>query len=38
MVNSRAIEGITALLLNLNRRYKATTSMQILGIDCKIVG
>ncbi len=33
MVNSRAIEGITALLLNLNRRYKAITSIQILGID-----
>ncbi len=33
IVNSRAIEGITALLLNLNRRYKATTSIQILGID-----
>ncbi len=33
MINSRAIEGITALLLNLNRRYKATTSIQILGID-----
>jgi NADPH-dependent F420 reductase len=33
MVNSRAIEHITALLLNLNRRYKATTSIQILGID-----
>jgi NADPH-dependent F420 reductase len=33
LVNSRAIEGITALLLNLNRRYKATTSVRILGID-----
>lgn len=33
MVNSRAIEHITAMLLNLNRRYKATTSIQILGID-----
>ncbi len=33
IVNSRAIEGITALLLNLNRRHKAVTSIQILGID-----
>lgn len=33
MVNSRAIEAMTALLLNLNRRYKATTSIRILGID-----
>jgi NADPH-dependent F420 reductase len=33
MINSRAIEAMTALLLNLNRRYKATTSVQILGID-----
>lgn len=33
MINSRAIEAITAMLLNLNRRYKAVTSIQILGID-----
>jgi NADPH-dependent F420 reductase len=33
MINSRAIEAITALILNLNKRYKAVTSVQILGID-----
>lgn len=26
------VEGITAMLLNLNRRYKAVTSMQVVGI------
>ena len=33
MVNSRAIEAMTALLINLNRRYNATTAIRILGID-----
>lgn len=32
LINARALEGITALLLNLNRRYKAVTSIQILGL------
>ncbi|GIW41639.1 MAG: hypothetical protein KatS3mg076_2216 [Candidatus Binatia bacterium] len=27
------VEGITALLLNLNRRYKAVTSVRILGLE-----
>jgi len=33
LVNARAMEAITALLLNLNRRHKARTSIQILGLD-----
>jgi NADPH-dependent F420 reductase len=33
LVNSRALESITALLLNLNRRHRAITSIQILGLD-----
>jgi 8-hydroxy-5-deazaflavin:NADPH oxidoreductase len=32
LVNSRRLESITALLLNLNRRYRAITSIQILGM------
>ena len=31
--NSATVEGITALLLNLNKRYKARTSVRIVGID-----
>jgi NADPH-dependent F420 reductase len=30
--NSRFLEAITALLLNLNRRHRATTSIRILGL------
>ena len=32
LANSRTLESITALLRNLNRRYRATTSIQILGL------
>ncbi|MBI4514269.1 MAG: NADPH-dependent F420 reductase [Deltaproteobacteria bacterium] len=32
LVNSRRLESITALLLNLNRRYHAITSIQIIGL------
>jgi len=31
--NSETVEGITALLLNLNKRYKARTSVRIVGIE-----
>lgn len=35
LVNARALEAVTALLLNINRRYKAVTSIKILGLeDC----
>lgn len=30
--NARYLEGITALLMNLNRRHKATTSIRVLGL------
>jgi len=33
LVNARVTEGITAMLLNINRRYKAVTSIRILGLD-----
>ena len=33
LVNARSLEGITALLLNINRRYKAVTSIKILGLE-----
>ena len=33
LVNARFTEGITAMLLNINRRYKAVTSIRILGLD-----
>jgi 8-hydroxy-5-deazaflavin:NADPH oxidoreductase len=33
MRNARAIEGITALLVNLNRAHHAHTSIRILGLD-----
>ena len=37
--NSATVEGITALLLNLNKRYKARTSVRIVGIeDSKVRG
>lgn len=32
LVNARSIEAITALLLNLNRRHRALTSIRILGL------
>lgn len=32
MANARYVEAITALLLNLNRRHKARTSIRILGL------
>jgi len=33
MRNARAIEGITALLVNLNRAHRAHTSIRVLGLD-----
>jgi len=33
LANARAVEGITALLVNLNRTYKARTSVSILGLE-----
>jgi NADPH-dependent F420 reductase len=33
MRNTRAIEGITALLVNLNRAHRAHTSVRVLGLD-----
>jgi NADPH-dependent F420 reductase len=33
LVNARSLEAITPLLLNLNRRHGAVTSIQILGLD-----
>jgi predicted dinucleotide-binding enzyme len=32
LANSRYVEEITGLLLNINRRYKAHTSIRIVGI------
>jgi NADPH-dependent F420 reductase len=32
LINARFLEAITALLLNINRRHKAVTSIQILGL------
>lgn len=32
LVNARSLEAITALLLNLNRRHRAVTSIQFLGL------
>lgn len=32
LVNARSLEAITALLLNLNRRHRAVTSIQVLGL------
>jgi predicted dinucleotide-binding enzyme len=32
MRNARAIEGITALLVNLNRAHRAHTSIRVLGL------
>jgi len=33
LLNARFTEGITAMLLNINRRYKAVTSIRVLGLD-----
>jgi NADPH-dependent F420 reductase len=33
LLNARSLETLTALLLNLNRRYRAVTSIRILGLD-----
>lgn len=33
LLNARALEAMTALLLNINRRYQAVTSIRILGLD-----
>lgn len=35
LVNARSLEAITALLLNLNRRHRAITSIRILGLEKK---
>ncbi len=35
LANARPLEAMTALLLNLNRRYQATTSVQVLGLEQK---
>jgi NADPH-dependent F420 reductase len=32
MINARSVEALTALLLNLNKRHRAITSIQILGL------
>jgi hypothetical protein len=32
MQSARYVEGLTALLLNLNRRHRASTSVRILGL------
>lgn len=32
LINARSVEAITALLLNINRRHHAVTSIQILGL------
>lgn len=32
LASSRFVEGITALLINVNRRYKATTGVRIVGL------
>ena len=33
LANARYLEAITALLLNLNRKYRARTSIAIVGLD-----
>ena len=32
LINARSVEAITAMLLNINRRYRAVTSIRILGL------
>jgi NADPH-dependent F420 reductase len=35
LLNARSLESITALLLNVNRRYQAVTSIRILGLPAR---
>jgi len=35
-INARSLEAITALLLNINRRHRAVTSIQILGLPKRV--
>jgi NADPH-dependent F420 reductase len=35
LINARSLEALTALLLNLNQRHRAITSIRILGLDEK---
>ena len=37
LINARALEAITALLLNINRRHRAITSIQIVGLPAQPV-
>jgi predicted dinucleotide-binding enzyme len=32
LINARPVEAVTALLLNINRRHRAVTSIRILGL------
>jgi 8-hydroxy-5-deazaflavin:NADPH oxidoreductase len=36
LINARSVEAITALLLNINRRYRAVTSIKILGLPDRV--
>jgi NADPH-dependent F420 reductase len=36
LLNARSVEAITALLLNINRRYRAVTSIKILGLSDRV--
>jgi NADPH-dependent F420 reductase len=36
LINARSVEAITALLLNINRRYRAVTSIKILGLSDRV--
>ncbi|MGN6798179.1 MAG: NADPH-dependent F420 reductase, partial [Gaiellaceae bacterium] len=33
LASARALEGLTAVIVNLNRRYKAHTGVQITGVE-----
>jgi predicted dinucleotide-binding enzyme len=33
LASARALEGLTAVMVNLNRRYKAHTGIRISGLD-----
>ena len=33
LANARALEGMTAVIVNLNRRYKAHAGVRIVGVD-----
>jgi 8-hydroxy-5-deazaflavin:NADPH oxidoreductase len=35
LINARSLEAITALLLNINRRHRAVTSIQIVGLPAR---